>query len=348
MSRGIADQRIDEMALGRYLEAHVDGFEGLRRLVKFQAGQSNPTYRIDAASGTYVLRTKPPGTLLKSAHQVDREFKVMRALAGTAVPVPVALHLASDRDSPFGRMFFVMDYCDGRIFWDPALPEIDDPAERAAIYDAMNTALAALHDLDTQALGLEDFGRPGNYFERQLTRWSEQYRHSKVDQIDDMETLAAWLADNLPPDDGAASLVHGDYRLDNIIFEKARPAILAILDWELSTLGHPLADLAYQCMQWRLPNLGAFKGLGNVDRAALGIPSEADYVRRYRERRGLGEIDHWPFYLAFSFFRLAAILQGVYKRSLDGNASNPEKAAIYGRNVPVLAGLAVELIRKEA
>ncbi|NDV87843.1 phosphotransferase [Aurantimonas aggregata] len=348
MSRESADQPIDELALGRYLEAHVDGFEGLEHLVQFQAGQSNPTYRIDAASGIYVLRTKPPGPLLKSAHQVDREFRVMRALAGTAVPVPQPLHLADERASPFGRMFYVMEYCDGRIFWDPALPEIDDPTERAAIFDAMNAALAALHDLDVEALGLEDFGRPGNYFERQLTRWSEQYRQSKVDQIDDMETLAAWLADNLPPDDGAVSLVHGDYRLDNIMFAKDRPEILAILDWELSTLGHPLADLAYQCMQWRLPNLGAFKGLGNVDRAAQGIPSEADYVRRYCDRRALDAIEHWPFYLAFSFFRLAAILQGVYKRSLDGNASNPEKAAIFGRNVPVLAGLAVELIHEDA
>ncbi|UIJ70948.1 phosphotransferase family protein [Aurantimonas sp. HBX-1] len=336
---------IDAVALGRYLEDHVEGFHGLDGLVKFQAGQSNPTYRIDAASGTYVLRTKPPGTLLKSAHQVDREFRVMQALAGTAVPVPKPLHLASEADSPFGRMFYVMEHCDGRIFWDPALPEIADPAERGAIFDAMNAVLATLHDLDVAALGLDDFGRPGNYFERQLTRWSEQYRQSKIDRIDDMETLSDWLSENLPPDDGAVSLVHGDYRLDNIMFERERPAIRAILDWELSTLGHPLADLAYQCMQWRLPNLGAFKGLGNVDRAALGIPSEEDYVRRYCERRGLEAVDHWPFYLAFSFFRLAAILQGVYKRSLDGNASNPEKAAIFGRNVPVLAGLAVELIR---
>ncbi len=347
MSEDTDDQTIDEAALGSYLEDHIEGFEGLKQMVKFQAGQSNPTFRLDAASGTYVLRAKPPGELLKSAHQVDREFKVMKALAGTDVPVPKMLHLANEADSPLGRTFFVMEHLDGRIFWDPMLPEIDSDEERGAIYDAMNAALAALHSVDVEAVGLADFGRPGNYFGRQLSRWSEQYRQSKTDEIEDMETLAAWLEENLPEDDGAASLVHGDYRLDNIMFRKDKPEILAILDWELSTLGHPLADLAYQCMQWRLPHVGSFKGLGDADRPSLGIPTEAQYVAHYCERRGLKGIDNWPFYLAFSFFRLAAILQGVFKRYTQGNASNPEKAKSYGRSVPVIASLAVELIGKE-
>ena len=335
---------IDEAALDAYLQEHIEGFEGMQRLVKFQAGQSNPTFRIDANSGTYVLRAKPPGDLLKSAHQVDREFKVMKALAGTDVPVPKMLHLCEASDSPFGRMFFVMEHLDGRIFWDPGLPEIEGKAERGAIYDAMNTALAALHSVDVKAVGLTDFGRPGNYFHRQFSRWSDQYRQSKIDDIEDMDRLMAWLEDNIPADEGDASLVHGDYRLDNMIFAKDEPKILAVLDWELSTLGHPMADLAYQCMQWRLPHRGAFKGLGDTDRTALGLPTEEQYVARYCERRGIAEPRDWNFYLAFSFFRLAAILQGVFKRYTQGNASNPEKAKIYGRSVPVLARHAVELI----
>lgn len=335
---------IDQETLAAYLEAAIEGFSGLDKIVKFQSGQSNPTYRLDAASGTYVLRAKPPGKLLKSAHQVDREFRVMGALAASNVPVPAMLHLASDEESPIGRAFFVMEHVEGRIFWNPALPEVEDPAERTAIFDAMNETLAAIHAVDLERTGLADFGRPGNYFYRQLSRWSDQWRQSKIDDIPDMDQLIAWLEENLPADDGVATLVHGDYRLDNLIFAKDRPEILAVLDWELSTLGHPLADLAYQCMQWRLPNLGTFKGLGGVDRAALGIPSEAEYVARYCERRGLEKIDDWTFYLAFSFFRLAAILQGVYKRYADGNASNPEKAQIYGRTVPVLAKLALEAI----
>ena len=342
------DRTIDEAALGQYLEEHVEGFHGLERMVKFQAGQSNPTWRLDAESGTYVLRAKPPGELLKSAHQVDREFRVMQALAGSDVPVPRMLHLAPESQSPLGRTFFVMEHCDGRIFWDPALPEIATTEERGAIYDAMNAALAALHSVDVDSVGLADFGRPGSYFERQLSRWTEQYRQSKIDPIPAMDELIAWLEKNLPPDDGASGLVHGDFRLDNMIFAKKEPTILAVLDWELSTLGHPLADLSYQCMQWRLPNAGSFKGLGDLDRAALGIPTEEQYVARYCERRGIDGIDHWPFYVAFSFFRLAAILQGVFKRYTQGNASNPEKAKVYGRNVPVLAQLAVDLIEKEA
>jgi aminoglycoside phosphotransferase (APT) family kinase protein len=332
---------LDEAALAPYLEANVDGFIGLKSIAKFKSGQSNPTYRLDAASGTYVLRAKPAGKLLKSAHMVDREFRVMKALAGTGVPVPRVLHLSGEGDdSPIGRMFFVMEFLDGRIFWDPAVPEVAAANERTAIYDGMNKVLAALHDVDVEAAGLSDFGKPGNYFARQLSRWTDQYRASETESVADMETLIAWLQDHVPDDDGRISLVHGDYRLDNMIFAKDREDVIAVLDWELSTLGHPYADLAYQCMQWRLPHEGDFRGLGGVDRAALGIPTEADYVTRYCERRGISGIDNWPFYLAFSFFRIAAILQGVYKRALDGNASNPQRAMLYGKAVPVIAGIA--------
>lgn len=341
------DGGLDQQALGAYLESEITGFSGLSAIVKFQSGQSNPTFRLDADSGTYVLRAKPPGKLLKSAHQVDREYRVMKALAGTGVPVPEMLHLATDDVSPIGRAFFVMAFVKGRTFFDPALPELDDPAERGAVFDQMNATLAAIHDVDLAATGLTDFGRPGNYFARQLSRWTDQWRQSKIDDIPEMERLIAWLEENLPADDGVATLVHGDYRLDNMLIAQDELKVLAVIDWELSTLGHPLADLAYQCMQWRLPNLGAFKGLGGIDRAERGIPTEAQYVARYCERRGLAGIEGWTFYLAFSFFRLAAILQGVFKRYADGNASNPEKAQLYGRSVPVLANLAIEAIETE-
>ncbi len=337
---------LDSDALAPYLEKHVAGFRSLQAIRKFNAGQSNPTYLLEAASGRYVLRAKPPGELLKSAHQVDREYRVIKALRGTDVPVPDVLHLSGDA-SPIGRMFYVMAHVEGRIFWDPALPELASNEERAAASDAMNRVLAALHDVDVDAVGLSDFGRPGNYFERQLSRWSSQYRASQTDTVDDMERLIAWLEDNLVADDGVVSLVHGDYRLDNMIFASDRPDVIAVLDWELSTLGHPYADIAYQCMQWRLPHSSGFRGLGGIDRTALGLPTEDEYVARYCERRGLAGIDNWVFYLAFSFFRLAAICQGVYKRALDGNASNPEKAKTYGQAVRLLAALAVEAIDKE-
>ncbi|MBZ9795043.1 phosphotransferase [Mesorhizobium sp. ES1-4] len=337
---------LDQAALAPYLEAHIPGFSGLAAIDKFKSGQSNPTYLLTAASGRYVLRAKPPGQLLKSAHQVDREFRVMKALAGTAVPVPEMLHLSAE-DSPIGRMFYVMDFLEGRIFWDPALPEARGDDERAAIYDAMNATLAALHDVDVEAVGLGDFGRAGNYFERQLARWASQYRASETSAIADMDRLIAWLETHLPADDGLISLVHGDYRLDNLIFAPGQPKVLAVLDWELSTLGHPFADIAYQCMQWRLPHSSGFRGLGGIDRSALGLPGEEEYVAAYCRRRGLDGIDNWTFFLAFSFFRLAAICQGVYKRSLDGNASNPEKARTYGEAVKLLSHLAAKLIDKQ-
>lgn len=343
----MSDPVLDQAALAPYLEANIPGFSELAAVEKFKSGQSNPTYVLTAASGRYVLRAKPPGQLLKSAHQVDREFRVMSALAGTAVPVPAMLHLSAE-DSPIGRMFYVMDFLDGRIFWDPALPEARDNEERAAIYDAMNETLAALHEIDVGTVGLSDFGRPGNYFERQLARWTSQYRASETDAVADMDGLIAWLETHMPADDGRISLVHGDYRLDNLIFAPDRPKVLAVLDWELSTSGHPFADIAYQCMQWRLPHASGFRGLGGVDRSALGLPSEEDYVAAYCRRRGLTGIGNWTFYLAFSFFRLAAICQGVYKRALDGNASNPEKARTYGEAVKLLSRLAAKLIDKEA
>jgi len=332
---------LDQAALKPWLETHVDGFGGLQSIRKFPTGQSNPTYLIEAASGRYVLRAKPAGALLKSAHQVDREFRILRALAGGPVPVPAALALCPDEGSPIGRMFYIMRHVEGRIFWDPALLEIAAPSGRAAIYDAMNETLAALHGIDPARVGLADLGRPGSYFERQLARWTSQYRASEVEPIAAMDRLIDWLAENLPPDDGASALVHGDYRLDNMIFAPDGPQVVALLDWELSTLGHPLADLAYQCMQWRLPHDSGFRGLGGLDRAALGLPDEAAYVAAYCRRRGLAAIDNWPFYIAFSFFRLAAILQGVFKRALDGNASNPDMAAAYGRAVPQIAAAAL-------
>jgi aminoglycoside phosphotransferase (APT) family kinase protein len=327
----------DLAAFGAYLERYVDGFSGLQVAEKFGTGQSNPTYHLKAASGQYVLRAKPPGELLKSAHQVDREFRVMAALAGSDVPVPRMYHLA-DEDNPLGRMFFVMDYLEGRIFWDPSLPELEKP-ERAAIYDGMNKTLAALHDVDVDGVGLSDFGRPGNYFERQTGRWIKQYQASVLDPNADMDRLMDWLLAEMPEDDTSA-LVHGDYRLDNMIFAPDSAEVIAVLDWELSTLGHPLADLAYQCMQWRLPYQAGMRGLGGLDRHDLGLPDEAEYVAAYCARRGLPGIDNWNFYLAFSFFRLAAILQGVVRRAHDGNASNPERAREMAQAIPVLAGMA--------
>ena len=332
----------DEAALAAWLGQHVSGFHGPVAATKFTSGQSNPTYLLEAAHQKYVLRMKPPGTLLKSAHAIEREYRVMQALAGSSVPVPRMLAFCEDA-GVLGAAFYVMAHVEGRIFWDPALPGMQ-PAERGAIYDAMNAALAAMHGIDPAQVGLADFGRPGTYFARQIARWSDQYRATETGTIADMDALMAWLPAHMPPDDGRTAIVHGDWRIDNMIFDPRLPKLLAVLDWELSTLGHPFADLAYQCMQWRLPHAGDFRGLAGIDRAALGIPNEADYVAAYCARCGLARIDNWTFYLAFSFFRLAAILQGVKKRALDGNASNPEKGLKMGAAVPVLARLALELI----
>ena len=333
--------------LNHYRNDHRLDIGLIEEVSKFSDGQSNPTYKLTTASSQYVLRAQPPGELLKSAHQVDREYTVMNALGSTNVPVPTMLHM-SRPENRFGRKFFIMEFLDGRIFWDPALPELGDDAQstRAHIYDAMNEALAALHSVDPNDVGLSEFGRAGNYFERQLSRWTKQYHASETEHQESIHALIKWLEANLPADDNHVSLVHGDYRLDNMIFAKDDEVILGILDWELSTLGHPIADLAYQCMQWRLPNVGNFRGLGNLDRTALGIPTEEEYVAAYCKRRNIEQIENWSFYVAFCFFRLAAILQGVYKRSLDGNASDPTRSKTYGAAVPVLGQMAMSMIKE--
>jgi aminoglycoside phosphotransferase (APT) family kinase protein len=335
--------QIDTGSLARYLEAALPGFRGPIAAEKTPTGQSNPTFILTTPARKYVLRKKPPGQLLKSAHQVDREYRVMKALGDTDVPVPRMLLLCED-DGVIGTAFFVMAFVDGTVFWDPALPELAS-AQRGRVYDEQNRALAALHSVDPARVGLADFGRPGSYFARQRDRWTKQYRASETEHLEDMETLIKWLEENEPPDDGRVSLVHGDYRLDNMIFAHDASRLLAVIDWELSTLGHPFSDLAYQCMQWRFPNHETMRGLAGVDRKALGIPTEEEYVARYCERMGLAEIPHWKFCLAFSFFRLAAIVQGVKKRGLDGTASNPEKALKSGERVPLMARMGVDVLR---
>jgi aminoglycoside phosphotransferase (APT) family kinase protein len=325
-------------ALAAYLERRVDGFRGPLTATKFKGGQSNPTYRIDAASGRYVLRRKPPGPLLPSAHAVDREFRVLQALHGGPVPVARPLHLCTD-DTVIGSMFYLMEHVDGRIFWDPSLPDAV-PEERGAIYTAIVDTLAALHAVDPAAVGLADYGKPGNYFARQLGRWRDQYRASETRTIAAMETLIEALPARCPEDDGVVALVHGDYRIDNLMFDPAEAKVLAIVDWELSTLGHPLADLGYLCMALRLPRNPALPGLAGLDRAALGIPDEAALLARYAHATGRPIPADWPFVLAFSFFRLAGIAQGVAKRAEQGNASS-EQAAQAGRMVGMLAEMGV-------
>ncbi len=333
---------LDVDVLGPYLEANIAGYNGPTSVSKFADGQSNPTFLVTAASGQYVLRRQPPGKLLKSAHAVDREFRVLGALAGTDVPVAQVFHLCEDRDV-IGSMFYVMEYCAGRIFWDATIPEVAKE-ERSKIYDEMNRVLAALHQVNIGEVGLDDFGKPGSYFQRQFDRWSSQYRASETQHIDAMEMLMTWLNDNLPADDGRVSLVHGDYRLDNMIFANDGPRVIALLDWELSTLGHPFADVGYQCMQLRMPaKVGSVSGLRGQDLPALGIPTEKEYVSRYCERVGIAGIDNFGFYVAFSFFRLAAIVQGVVKRAEDGNASN-KNAAEFAAYVQPMAELALEAI----
>ncbi|MEM8839759.1 MAG: phosphotransferase family protein, partial [Pseudomonadota bacterium] len=302
---------------------------------KFETGQSNPTFLLITPKRKYVLRRKPPGELLKSAHAVDREFRVQKALQGSDVPV-ARMHLLCEDEAVIGSMFYVMDHVDGRNFNDPRLRDLDRD-HRIAVFDEMNRVLAALHDIDLEATGLSDFGRPGNYFERQIGRWSKQYKLSETEPLSDMDRLIEALQDGLPDDDGMHGLVHGDYRLDNLIFNHDATRCLAVLDWELSTTGHPFADLAYVIMQWQMPVGDDSRGLEGVDRAELGIPSDETFIARYCERRGLSGIPDFAFYLAFCFFRMAAILQGVKKRALEGNASNPEKALKLGAQVPNFA-----------
>ncbi len=330
--------------LATYLEQNMPGFRGLMQLEKFPGGQSNPSYKLTAKSGVYVIRRQPFGKLLKSAHAVDREFRVLGSLADSRVPVPSVYHLCRSPDV-LGSMFFVMQFCDGRIFWDAALPEAIDNAERNTIYDEMNRVLAELHRVDIQSAGLSDFGKPGNYFSRQLNRWTAQYRASELESIAPMNELITWLERSQPADDGQVTLVHGDYRLDNMVFHHERPEIIAVLDWELSTLGHPLADLAYQCMQLRMSRNSPVPGLGGIIRAELSIPEEQEYVARYCERVNISHIDNWAFYLAFSFFRVAAIIQGVAKRAVEGNASSRDAASL-GKWVEPLARMALSVARE--
>jgi len=303
--------------------AALEGFLGFRisQIEQFKGGQSNPTYRITAADGRrLVLRRKPPGKLLPSAHAVDREYRVIKALHSTGFPVASPQVLCED-ESVIGTAFYVMDCVEGRVLWDQSLPGMSK-AERAAIWDELNRVIARLHTIDYREIGLEGFGKPGNYIERQVARWSKQYQASETEPMEAMDNLIAWLPKNIPPET-ATTVVHGDYRLDNAIFHPTEPRILAVLDWELSTLGDPLADFAYHCMSWHIPP-GQFRGIGGLDLEALGIPSEKEYVARYCERTGRAGIDpsHWDFYLAYNLFRIAAILQGIMKRVVDGTAAS--------------------------
>ena len=340
MNREPADT-LDPRHLKGWLFENVPGFRGLRAIERLGGGQSNPTFRIEADSGLYALRAQPPGALLKGAHQVDREFRVMQALAGTDVPVPTMLALCDDpATSPIGRKFLVMTLLRGETHHDPSLPD-RTPAERAAVFDAMNAALAALHAVDPAAVGLSDFGRPGDYFARQLAVWTRQYRASERTPIPAMDELIARLEAEPIPADGEISIVHGDWRLDNLMFATGEARVVGVLDWELSTLGHPMADLAYQLMAWRLPHDGVFTGLGGVDRAALGLPTDEDYVAAYCKRRGVEPPAWLEVAVAHAAFRFAAILQGVFARSIAGNASDPMRARQLGRAVPGLAETAL-------
>ncbi len=328
--------RFDEARLASHLAQHLPGFAGPLEVRQFQGGQSNPTYLLSTPTQRYVMRSKPGPQvkLLPSAHAIEREYRVMKALGAHGVPVPEMQLLVED-ESVIGRAFFVMAHVDGRIFWDPTLPDLQ-PAARGAIYDEMNRVLAALHAVDVQQAGLADYGKAGNYFARQIGRWSRQYQASETSVIEAMNRLIDWLPAHVPAGDETA-VVHGDYRIDNLIFHPTEARIIAVLDWELSTLGHPLADLSYHCMAWHIPP-GGFRGMAGLDLAALGIPSEADYIRRYCERTGRGPIAHWNFYLAYNLFRIAAILQGVYKRATEGIASS-DNALQTGKNVKALAEL---------
>jgi aminoglycoside phosphotransferase (APT) family kinase protein len=340
-----ASHAFDVRALEAYLAQRLPGFAGPLTVEQFKGGQSNPTYKLITPGCTYAMRSKPGpvAKLLPSAHAIEREYRVMKALAGT--PVPVAqMHLLCDDEAVIGRAFFVMQFVDGRVLWNQALPDCS-AEERGALYDEMNRVIAALHSVDIAAVGLTDYGKTGNYFERQIGRWSKQYLASETQPIAEMNRLIEWLPAQLPAsarDESQIAIVHGDFRLDNLIFRAGAPRVAAVLDWELSTLGHPLADFSYHCMSWHIPP-GTFRGIGGLDLAALGIPSEREYVRRYCERTGRADPDavmaDWNFYLAYNLFRLAAITQGIAKRVVDGIASSAQARAT-GSATPTLAQMA--------
>ncbi|MGE4165964.1 MAG: phosphotransferase family protein [Xanthobacteraceae bacterium] len=321
--------RIDAARLETYLTRHIAGFAGPLTLRQFKGGQSNPTYLLETPARKYVLRRKPPGKLLPSAHAVDREYRVIRALHAQDFPVAEPLVYCDD-DGVAGTAFYVMGFADGRVFWEPQMPG-SNSAERAAVYDAMNATIARLHAFDPAAIGLGDFGKGGNYVGRQVERWSKQYRASETEKIDDMERLIDWLPQNIPPE-APVRLVHGDYRIDNLIVAKDRTDIIAVLDWELSTLGDPLADFAYHLMAWHMPHSDSAAGTATLrghDLSALGIPSMHNYVEAYRARTGLDPRPHLATYLAYNFFRIAEILQGIIGRVRDGTATSefaPSKA----------------------
>ena len=335
--------RFDAAALESFLRGHVEGFSGALAIEQFKGGQSNPTFRLSAGGKHYVMRAKPApaAKLLPSAHAVEREYRVMKALHGAGIPVARMLALCED-EGIVGRAFYIMEYVEGRVFWDQSLPGMAAP-ERAAIYDEMNRVIAALHKVDYAAVGLADYGKPGNYFARQIGRWSKQYRASETEKIEAMDNLIAWLPENIPPGE-ETSVVHGDYRMDNLIFHPSEPRVLAILDWELSTLGHPLADFSYHCMSWHIPP-GQFRGISGLDLKSLGIPLESEYISAYCRRAGREAIGHWDFYLAYNLFRIAAILQGIMKRALDGTAAS-QQALDAGRRARPLAELGWKYAQK--
>lgn len=325
-----AQHAVDAAALQAWLERHVEDFAGPLSIEMFKGGQSNPTYKLVTPARAYVMRAKPGpvAKLLPSAHAIEREYRVMGALSGTGVPV-ARMHALCEDEAVIGRAFYVMECVEGRVMWDQSLPE-RTRAERGAIYDEMNRVMAALHTVRPNDIGLSDYGKPGNYFERQIGRWSKQYVASITQPIPEMDKLMEWLPRNIPAmarDESLVSIVHGDYRLDNLMFHPTEPRVLAILDWELSTLGHPLADFSYHCMAWHIPP-GAFRGIGGLDVQALGIPTEDEYIRRYCERTGFVTPAQlkadWNFYLAYNLFRLAAILQGIAKRVEMGTASSAQ------------------------
>ena len=335
---------LDIEKLSDYLTQQLDEFTGIKKSKKFNTGQSNPTYLLETAEKKYVLRKKPPGELLPSAHAVDREYRIIKALEETKVPVPRTVFLCND-ESIIGTIFYVMEFVDGRIFWDPTLPEIDEN-KRMKVYEETVRIMAELHKIDVEKAGLLDFGKPGNYFERQVGRWIKQYRAAETESYPEIETLIAWLEKTMPDDDGLISIVHGDYRLYNMIFDHEEESMLALLDWELSTIGHPYADLAYQCMNWYIPQIGITPGLAGINLEKLGIPSEDDYVSNYCSKMGINSIPNWSFYLAFGFFRLAGIAQGVYKRSIQGNAS-ADNAKELGAAVPILGKIALSVVGRD-
>jgi aminoglycoside phosphotransferase (APT) family kinase protein len=336
-TRPVAPQHaFDIPKLTQFMRDNVEGFSGELQVEQFKGGQSNPTFMLTAGGKRYVMRRKPPGVLLPSAHAVDREFKVISALAKTDVPVAKAYALCEDAEV-IGTMFYIMDCVDGRILWDPQLPD-SSREERAAIFDEMNRVIAALHTVDPNAIGLSDYGKPGNYIERQVGRWSKQYKAAEIDKIPAADNLIDWLPQHIPAGD-ETRIVHGDYRIDNVIFHPTEPRILAVLDWELSTLGHPLVDFAYHCMTWRMSGPHG-RGLAGIDLAALNIPTEMDYVKRYMQRTGRNESDipspdEWNYYLVFNMFRLVGILQGIAKRAQQGNASSVEAVAAGNRARPL-------------